>query len=215
MKSYAVIGMGRFGMSAAVRLGELGAEVLVLDQNPERIQQVSNVVTHAVIGDSKDPEVLRTLGVRNYDCAVVAIGSDLAASILTTLNLKELGVPKIICKARDESHRKVLEKVGADRVVIPEQEMAWKLAQSLSSEKVMEYIDLSRDYGIIEFMPPKSWVGKSLRKLDLRSKAGVNIIAIRTASGIKVSPGPDDAIEESDLIVALGKYTDLDVVQKL
>lgn len=215
MKSYAVIGMGRFGMSAAVRLGELGAEVLVLDQNPERIQQVSNVVTHAVIGDSKDPEVLRTLGVRNYDCAVVAIGSDLAASILTTLNLKELGVPKIICKARDESHRKVLEKVGADRVVIPEQEMAWKLAQSLSSEKVMEYIDLSRDYGIIEFTPPKSWVGKSLRKLDLRSKAGVNIIAIRTASGIKVSPGPDDAIEESDLIVALGKYTDLDVVQKL
>lgn len=215
MKSYAVIGMGRFGMSAALRLGELGAEVLVLDQNPERIQQVSNVVTHAVIGDSKDPEVLRTLGVRNYDCAVVAIGSDLAASVLTTLNLKELGVPKIICKARDESHRKVLEKVGADRVVIPEQEMAWKLAQSLSSENVMEYIDLSRDYGIMEFAPPKSWIGKSLRKLDLRSKAGVNIIAIRTASGIRVSPGPDDAIEESDLIVALGKYTDLDVVQKL
>lgn len=215
MKSYAVIGMGRFGMSAAARLGELGAEVLALDQNPERIQQISSIVTHAVVADSKDPEVLRALGVRNYDCAVVAIGSDLAASILTTLNLRELGVPKIICKARDESHRKVLEKVGADQVVIPEQEMAWKLAQSLSSENVMEYIDLSKDYGIIEFSAPKSWQGKTLRKLDLRSQAGVNVIALRGEDGIRVSPGPDDTIDADTLVVALGKYTDLDMVQKL
>lgn len=215
MKTYVVAGLGRFGTSVAIRLSELGNEVLVIDENADRIQQISNLVTHAVVADTKDQEVLRALGVRNYDCAIVAIGGDLAASILTTLNFKELGVPRIICKAHDESHRKVLEKVGADRVVIPEHEIAWKLAQTLSSANVMEYIELSKDYGIVEFAAPKSWIGDTLRHLDVRAKIGVNIIAVRHDSSIQVSPGPDYVVKPSDTIVALGKYSALDVVESL
>lgn len=215
MKTYVIAGLGRFGTSVALRLNELGNEVLVIDLNAEQVQQISNRVTHAVVGDAQDPEVLKALGVRNYDCAIVCIGSDLAASVMATLNFKELGVPMVICKAHDEAHRKVLEKVGADKVLIPEQELARKLAQSLSSANVMEYIELSNDYGIVEFGAPKSWVGKNLKELNIRAKAGVNVIAVRRRDGIRVSPGPDYAVEKDDTIVALGPYEALDVVQKL
>jgi len=122
MKSYIVIGLGRFGGSLARQLCTLGAEVLAMDVHNDLVQQLANDVTHAVVGDARDKEVLRALGVRNFDCAVIAIGDDLAASVLITMNLKELGAPYIVCKAHDETHRLVLEKLGADRVVIPEQE---------------------------------------------------------------------------------------------
>ena len=128
MKSYAVIGLGRFGSALARQLCKLGAEVLALDVKGDYVQQIANDVTHAVVGDAQDKEVLRALGVRNLDCAVIAIGDNLAASVLITMNLKELGVPYIVCKAHDETHRKVLEKLGVDRVVIPEQEYAQRLA---------------------------------------------------------------------------------------
>ena len=124
MKSYIVIGLGRFGGSLARQLCTLGAEVLAMDVHNDLVQQLANDVTHAVVGDARDKEVLRALGVRNFDCAVIAIGDDLAASVLITMNLKELGAPYIVCKAHDETHRLVLEKLGADRVVIPEQEHA-------------------------------------------------------------------------------------------
>ena len=120
MKTYLVVGLGRFGTAVAKRLAELKKEVLVMDVNEDLVQQTANFVTRGVIGDSKDKEVLRALGAGNYDCAVVAIGKDLTASILTTMNLKELGIPMVVCKAQDESHKKVLEKIGADRVVFPE-----------------------------------------------------------------------------------------------
>ena len=129
MKTYVVIGMGRFGYSVACRLSQLGNEVLVIEKCQEKVQQIANSVTHAVVGDAEDPQVLRALGIRNYDCAIVAIGGDLSASVLTTLNLKELGVPMVVCKAHDENHKKVLEKIGADRVIVPERESAYKLAQ--------------------------------------------------------------------------------------
>ena len=122
MKSYVVIGLGRFGASLARQLCKLGAEVLALDVKGDLVQQVASEVTHAVVGDAQDKEVLRALGVRNMDCAIIAIGDNLAASVLITMNLKELGIPFIVCKAHDETHRKVLEKLGVDRVVIPEQE---------------------------------------------------------------------------------------------
>ena len=129
MKSYIVIGLGRFGGSLARQLCTLGAEVLAMDVHNDLVQQLANDVTHAVVGDARDKEVLRALGVRNFDCAVIAIGDDLAASVLITMNLKELGAPYIVCKAHDETHRLVLEKLGADRVVIPEQEHSgWREA---------------------------------------------------------------------------------------
>lgn len=215
MKTYVIAGLGRFGTAAALRLSELGNEVLVIDRNAEAVQQISGHVTHAVVGDAQDQEVLRALGVRNYDCAIVAIGSDLSGSVLTTLNFKELGIPMVICKAHDASHRKVLEKVGADRVIIPEQEMARKLAQSLSSSNVLDFIELSKDYGIVEFSAPSKWEGKTLRQLNIRAKVGVNVIAIRKGEETQVSPGPDYEIGKDDTIVALGKYEALDLVQKL
>lgn len=213
MKSYAVIGMGRFGFHLAKRLAELGNEVLAMDTSTEKVQQIANDVTQAVVGDSTDIQVLRALGVQNVDCAVVSIGENLAANVLTTMNLKELGVPLVICKAQDTNHKKILNKIGADRVVVPEWEFADKLAQGMCNSNVMEYIELSKDYGILEFSAPSSWVGKSLRQLNVRAKTGVNILAIRKSDQIQVSVSPDYAIQAGDSIVALGAYKSLSAVQ--
>ena len=178
MKSYIVIGLGRFGQTLARQLCMLGAEVLAVDKRNDLVQQVADDVTHAVVGGAQDKEVLRALGARNFDCAIIAIGSNLAASVLTTMNLKELGVPYIICKAHDETHRRVLEKLGVDRVIIPEQENAQRLARSLNSHNVLEYIELSEDYGILEIPAPGSWIGKTLKELNVRAKLVVNLIAV-------------------------------------
>ena len=215
MKSYIVIGLGRFGSQAAKRLYELGCEVLAIDRKPELVQPISGCVTHAVVADAQDKEVLRALGAKDFECAIVAIGDDLADSVLATMNLKELGVPYIVCKASHETHRQVLMKLGADRVVIPEQEQADRLAKNLSSPNVLDYIELSEEYGIVELPAPKSWQGKSLKELNVRAKLGVNIIAVEKGKEINVSPGADYQIEAEDVMVVLGDTAALDAVQKL
>ena len=215
MKSYIVIGLGRFGQSAARQLCTLGAEVLAMDVRSDLVQQVANDVTHAVVGDAQDKEVLRALGARNFDCGIIAIGDDLAASVLAAMNLKELGVPYIVSKAHDETHRRVMEKLGVDRVVIPEQEQAQRLARSLHSHNVLDYIELSEEYGILEVPAPKSWVGKSLKELNVRAKLGVNIIAVESDKGTNVSPAADYRIAAEDILVVLGENYALEAVQKL
>jgi len=215
MKSYVVIGLGRFGQTLARQLCMLGAEVLAIDISNDLVQQVADDVTHAVVGDAQDKEVLRALGVRDFDCAIVAIGSDLAASVLTVMNLQELEVPYIICKAHDETHRRVLEKLGVNRVVIPEQENAARLARSLNSHNVLDYIELSEDYGILEIPAPKSWIGKTLKELNVRAKLGVNIIAVESGSQTNVSPSADYLIQAGDIMVVLGDNYSLEAVQKL
>lgn len=216
MKSYIVIGMGRFGSSVALKLQELGNEVLIMDENPELVQKFSNRVTYAVVGNAQEESVLRSLDVGSYDCGIVAIGENLAASILIALNLKTLGVAKVICKARDELQKRALEKIGADLVLIPEREMAVKLAQNLSSSSVLDYIELSPDCGIAEVKTPKPWVGKNLRELSIRGKFGVNAIALRDeVGGIEISLDPDRPFSERDVIVMLGSNDDLSRVQKL
>ena len=215
MKSYIVIGLGRFGSQAAKRLYELGCEVLAIDRNSELVQPISNQVTQAVVADARDKEVLRALGAKDFQCAIVAIGDNLADSVLATMNLKELGVPYIVCKASDETHRQVLLKLGADRVVIPEQEQADRLAKNLSSPNVLDYIELSEEYGIIEIPAPKAWVGKSLKELNVRAKLGVNIIAVEKGRKINVSPAADYRIEAEEVMVVLGDTAALDAVQKL
>lgn len=215
MKSFVVIGLGRFGTEVACRLYESGNEVLVIDSHSDLVQQISNDVTHAVVGDARDKGVLRALGVADFDCAVVAIGGSLADSVLATMNLKELGVPRIVCKAHDETHRQVLEKLGADQVVIPEKENAARLAKNLVSPNLLEYIELSDEYGIIEVPAPKSWVGKTLIELNVRAKLGVNIIAIEREGAINVSPGANYQINEGDIMVILGDTAALHAVQKL
>ena len=215
MKSYMIIGLGRFGSSVARQLCRLGAEVLAIDVRSDLVQQIAPDVTHAVVGDAQDKEVLRALGAGHFDCALIAIGDDLAASVLTTMNLKELNVPYIVCKAHDETHRRVLEKLGVDRVVIPEQEHGERLARSLHSHNVLDYIELSEAYGILEIPAPKSWVGKTLKELNVRAKLGVNIIAVESDGKTNVSPAADYCIQAGDMMVVLGENYALEAVQKL
>ena len=215
MRSYIVIGLGRFGTEAARRLYELGCDVLAIDNNQELVQQISNHVTQAVVGDARDKDVLKALGAADFDCGIVAIGNSLGNSVLATMNLKELGVPYVVCKAHDETHRQVLNKLGADKVVIPEQEQANRLARNLSSPNVLDYIELSDAFGIIEVPAPTRWLGKSLKALNVRAHLGVNIIAVKQGSAINVSPGADYEIQPGDVMVVLGDTAALDAVQKL
>ncbi len=215
MKSFVVVGLGRFGTEAALRLCQQGCEVLVIDNSGELVQGISDAVTQAVVADARDKEVLRALGVKDFDCAVVAIGDSLADSVLATMNLKELGVPYIVSKAHDETHREVLKKLGADRVVIPEKENAARLAKSLASHNVLDYIELSEDYGIIDVPAPAVWHNKSLIELNVRAKLGVNILAVKREGHITVSPAADFRIQSGDVLVVLGDTAALKAVQKL
>lgn len=215
MKSYIVAGLGRFGSEMARQLCAHGCEVLAMDTNADLVQQVAEFVTHAVVADVTDKAVLKSLDASGFDCAVVAIGDSLSASVLATMNFQELGVKKIICKANDETHRKVLLKLGANQVVIPEQEYALRLAKSLSSTNVLDYIELSEEYGIIETPAPRSWIGKTLKELSVRAKLGANIIAVHRKGKIHVSPAADFRVAAADIMVILGDNEALDRVQKL
>lgn len=209
MKSFVVIGLGRFGSAIALELSALGHEVLAIDTDEEKVAQVADRVTHAVAGDAKNMEVLNALGVGSFDCAVVAMGSDVGNSALITLNLKELGVKQVVCKAQSHTHSQVLEKIGADRVIFPEHEMGLKVAQGLSSSNVLNFIEFSGDYGIVELAAPKSWVGKTLKELDVRNAFHVTVIALRRNGALNVSPRADQPMESGDNIVALGKSEDI------
>ena len=215
MKSYFIIGLGLFGEALARNLCKLGAEVLAMDIRSDLVQMVAGDVTHAVVGDAQDKEVLRALGAAEFDCAVIAIGDNLAASVLTVMNLQELGVKHIICKAHDETHRRVLERLGANKVLIPEQEHAQRVARSLVRHNVLDYIELSEEYGILDVPAPKSWVGKTLKELNVRAKLGVNIIAVESGKKTNVSPAADYLIREGDIMVVLGDSYSLEAVQKL
>lgn len=215
MKSFIVIGLGRFGSEVARALAMQGCEILAIDTNLEHVQHLSDDVTHAVVADARDKGVLRSLDAKSFDCGIVAIGDSLADSVLATMNLKELGVPYIVCKAHDETHRQVLLKLGADRVIIPEKENAIRLAKSLGTANVLDYIELSEDYGIIELPAPALWQNKSLVELHVRAKLGLNIIAVKREGEITVSPGADFRIAKGDVVVVLGDSAALKAVQKL
>lgn len=215
MKSYMIIGLGLFGEALARALYKLGGEVLAMDTRSDLVQQVSADVTEAVVGDATDKEVLEALDAREFDCAVVAIGDDLAASVLIAMNLMELGVPYVVCKAHDETHRRVLEKLGVNRVVIPEQENAQRLGRSLYSHNVLEYIELSEEYGILEIPAPRDWVGKSLKELNVRAEMGLNILAVESDGKTNVSPSADYQIQGKDVMLVLGDNDALKQVQKL
>ena len=206
MKSYVVIGLGRFGTELATRLYACGEEVMVIDTDEGLVDKIADRVTRAVAADARDPDVLKKLGVENFDNAIVAVGSDLAASALITMNLKTLEVPFIMCKAHDDTYREILERLGADRVIIPEREVADKLALGMTHAGVMEYIELSQEFGIVEMAPIPEWVGKTVRQLELRTRYGVNVIAVRREDMIKIPPDIDTPIDADAVMVMLGKY---------
>ena len=215
MYSYVVIGLGRFGAEMALKLYECGEDVLAIDTNEAIIDKLADRVTKAVAADARDLDVLRKLGVDDFDRAVVAVGSDLAASALITMNLKTLGVPFILCKAHDDTYREILEKLGADRVIIPEREMADRLTKGLTIAGVMEFIELSEEYGIVEMAPPQPWVGKTIRTLDIRRQYGANIIAQRSGNDLKIPPDIDKPLEADTVLVVLGSYKAMEKLDKL
>ena len=190
----------------AVKLYECGEDVLAIDTDESLVDKIADRVTRAVAADAKDVDVLKKLGAGNFDRAVVAVGSDLAASALITMNLKSLGVPYILCKAHDDTYREILEKLGATRVIIPEREMADKLSLGLTSAGIMEYIEISDEYGIVEMAPPEAWIGKCIRNLDLRRKYNANVIALRQGDELCIPPDIDAELDENTTLVMLGSY---------
>ncbi|MDR6554166.1 TrkA family potassium uptake protein [Paenibacillus qinlingensis] len=208
-KQFAIIGMGRFGSAIAKTLSQLGFEVLAIDQDEETVQDVSAYVTHAVQADSTDEEAMRALGIRNFDVVVVAIGEDIQASILTTLILKEMGIATTIVKAVNDLHGKVLKKIGADKIVYPERDMGQRVAHHMISSNIIDYIELSADYSIVEMKASKDMVGKSLRELDVRAKYGCNVIAVKHNEQMIIPPSAEAPIKEDDILVIVGKNSSL------
>ncbi len=208
-KQFAIIGLGRFGSSVAKYLAEMGYEVLAVDDNAQRVQDVAHTVTHAVSADSTDEESMSSLGIRNFDVVVVAIGQDIQSSILTTLILKDLGVPYIIVKAQNELHGKVLNKIGADKVVFPERDMGQRVAHHLISPNILEHIELSSEYSIVEMRLPSSMIGKNLKQLDIRQKYNCNVLAVKRSEEMNITPSADEPLIRDDVLVIVGKNDQL------
>lgn len=209
-KQFVVIGCGRFGQSVAIKLAELGAEVMVVDENEEVIQSIADKVTYAVQADATDENAIKALGIRNFDVAIVTIGSDIQSSILVTLMVKELGIKHIISKAQNPSHAKVLYKIGANRVVFPEKEMGVKVAKSLLTTNVLELIDLALDYSILELRMKEEWIGKSLVDINMRRLYGVSVIALKRGEDLDINIEPDRVLNRDDVLVVLGNNKDLE-----
>ena len=204
VKQFVVFGLGRFGMSVAMTLSEAGYEVMAVDKSEEKIQEISTVVTQAVQADATDLDTLKALGIRNFDVAIVAIGKDMQSSIMTTLLLKELEISYVVAKASTDTHKKVLEKLGADRIISPEQDMGQRIANNLIAGNIIDYIQLSHDYSIMEIPILPEWSNHTIAQLDIRAQYGINIIAVERGSEVYVTPGPDDILKEDDLLVIVG-----------
>ncbi|KUO50863.1 MAG: potassium uptake system protein [Desulfitibacter sp. BRH_c19] len=211
MGSFAVIGLGRFGESVAKTLVSLGHEVLGIDIAEEKVQELSEHLTQVVIADTRHEDVLKKLGIRNFDGVVIAIGQNIEANILTTIIVSQLGTKNIIAKAQSDIHGEVLKRVGANKVVFPEKDMGQKVAHSIVSGNILDFIELSSKHSIAECTAPINFIGKSLGALDLRAKHGISVLAIKKGDKIIVSPGAGNLIEENDLLVILGCNEDIDV----
>lgn len=209
MKSFVVIGCGRFGTSVAKTLYELGNEVMAVDMDSVVIQEISEFVTHAVVADVLDEAVLHELGLSNFDVVIISIASNIEASIMATLTAKEVGAKKVVVKAQSDIHGKVLTKVGADRIIFPERDMGSRVAHNLTSSNILDFIELSPEYYIIEIAALKRWINKSLSELRLRNKYGVNVLAIKRGSILKISPVADERVLEGDILVVIGDAADI------
>lgn len=203
-KQYIVIGCGRFGSSVAKKMCQLGNEVMVIDKDEDSIENIAEQVTHTAIVDVTEERDLKSIGLGNFDVVIVAISSDIRASIMVTIMAKEMGVPKIVCKAKDELQAKVLYKIGADKVVFPERDMGIRLAYNLASENILDQINLDPEYSIMEIVTPTNWVGKTIIELNLRAKYDITVLAVKTTSGLKVMPSPNYKMQEKNILIIIG-----------
>jgi trk system potassium uptake protein len=209
-KNFAVIGLGRFGGSICRTLSDEGFDVLAIDENEERVNAYAMIASHAAVGDTTDEAVLKSLGIRNFDHVIVAIGDNIQASILTTLILKELGVQHITVKAQNDYHEKVLLKIGADKVVHPERDMGRRIAHNMASSSVLDYLELSDEHSIVEIVANKKIGGHTIIDLDIRKKYGLNIVAIKRGLEIIVSPMANEEIQVNDVLIVIGNDSDID-----
>ena len=203
-KQFAVFGLGSFGESVAVTLQQLGCEVVAVDNHMEHVQEISEQVSYAIKANAGDPEVIKSLGTRNLDGVVVAVADDMEASVMATLVSKEIGVPYVIAKAKNELHATILKKIGADAVIFPEMEMGVRVAKTLMSSNFADWIALSPYYSIIEIAIPKEWVGKSLQQLDVRRSHDVNVVGIKIGEEVEVNPDPERALQEDMTLIIIG-----------
>ncbi|MCL1853935.1 MAG: TrkA family potassium uptake protein [Peptococcaceae bacterium] len=217
MGSFLVIGMGRFGSAVATELYRMRHEVLAVDAHEDNVTGILDQVTNVIIGDAKDDAVLASLGVQNFDCVVVSMASAIEDSVLTTIKLKEMSAKMIVCKAQNEWHAKVLSLIGATKVIHPESDMGKRIAHSLAQRNIIDYLEISPDYGVLEIKTPKRWVDKSIIANNIRRKYGINVIAIRSAETdrIQTSPHPDTVLREGDILTVIGSKQELDEIGAL
>ncbi len=213
-KEFVVFGLGKFGRSIALTLANYGHNVLAIDENEEIVQEISEFVTHAVVADVTDIDTLKSLGVGNFDVAVIAISQDMQSSIMATMLVKELGVSYVLTKGKNDIHKKVLKKIGADRVVFPEREMGHRIATSLTSDNIMDFIELSNEYSIVEIVALDEWVGKTLLQINMRATYGINVMAIKRNNDINITPGANEKIIQGDVLVVIGAQVDLKKISK-
>lgn len=213
-KDFAVIGLGRFGSSICRELRKQGMDVLAIDIDENRVNEFADIATYAIIADATDETVLKNLGIRNFEHVIVAIGDNIQASILTTIILKELGVKRITVKAQNDYHEKVLNKIGADHVVHPERDMGVRIVTNLVSNNVLDYLELSDEYSIVELIASHKMHNKSLIELDIRAKYGVNIVAIKRNEEIIISPQANWKIAQGDILIVIGTYHDINRLEE-
>ncbi len=216
MQTFCIIGLGRFGQTVARELARAGHQVLVIDIDPEIVNSIADEVTSAVVGDPTNESVLRTAGIRDYDCAVICTSQNINDSILITILAKDMGIKKVVVRAASDSHKRVLERVGADMVVFPEQDMGERLARRLSLATVRDYFELFDGCSVVELAVPHAWIGHSITEVHVRRKYGVDVLAIRRANGeTLVSPHPDTVFNENDSVSIVGREADIDRIARI
>lgn len=220
-KQFGVIGLGRFGSAMALTLTELGHDVIGVDGDEARVQQLADVITHALQIDATDEKALRAAGIQDVDVAVVSIGENIESSLLVVMQLRELGIGTIVAKAVTPLHGRILEKLGVSRVIFPEREMAIRLAHSLVMPNVIDYIELSRDFSIVEVPAPEAFIGRTLKQLELRPRLGLTLIAIKRqgdageAIATNIAPAADETIRAGDVLALLGSNERLNQLEQL
>jgi trk system potassium uptake protein len=220
-KQFGVIGLGRFGSAMAMTLTELGHDVIGVDGDESRVQQLADVITHALQIDATDEKALRAAGIQDVDVAVVSIGENIESSLLVVMQLHELGIETIVAKAVTPLHGRILEKLGVSRVIFPEREMAIRIAHSLVMSNVIDYIELSRDFSIVEVPAPNAFVGRTLKQLELRPRLGLTLIAIKRQSDdsgavvTNIAPAADETIRRGDILALLGGNERLNQLDEL
>lgn len=212
MRSFAVIGLSTFGYYLSKALAQQGFQVMALDADESRIEKVKSFVTKAVITDARDKEALENIGITDFDVVIVSLGDQIDASVLVTLYLKELGVKEIIAKASTEDHGKILDRIGATTVIFPERDVAYRVAKSLENVNVLDAIPLTSGVSILEFGPPNTFLGKTLKELDLPNRYGVQIAVIKelVPENVLIIPRADHIIKDSDILVGIGRDEDFE-----